>query len=135
MSEKEFDFWQDHSVNFLEMALSYTKREKVDQPDGYGKKSGGCGDTVELFLIIKNNIIETASYEIQGCMNTNACSAAMVNMLEGKTLSEAWNIKETDIIDYLETLPETSQHCAEFAIGSLHEALNDYQGKLNHENS
>ncbi len=129
MPDKEFDFWQDHSVNFLQMALSYTKREYVENPDGYGKKSGGCGDTVEIFLTVENNTLKNVSYEIQGCMNTNACAAALSVLVEGKTIDDAYRVKKKNIIEYLETLSKASEHCAEFAIGALQMALVDYQDK------
>jgi nitrogen fixation NifU-like protein len=32
------DFWQDHSLTFLEMAFRTDRRERLDKPDGYGKK-------------------------------------------------------------------------------------------------
>jgi hypothetical protein len=48
MSSEVFDFFQDHSHQFLEMALSRDKIGKMNSPDGYGKRTGNCGDTVEF---------------------------------------------------------------------------------------
>ncbi len=50
MEKSEFDFWQDHSLHYLEMAFRTDKREIINNPDGYGKRTGSCGDTVEIFL-------------------------------------------------------------------------------------
>jgi nitrogen fixation NifU-like protein len=50
MTGKDFDFWQDNSLHFLEMAFRYDRRERIQYPDGYGKRTGECGDTVEMFL-------------------------------------------------------------------------------------
>ena len=47
MQAMEFDFWQDHSEHYLEMAYRSDRREKIEHPDGYGKRTGECGDTVE----------------------------------------------------------------------------------------
>jgi nitrogen fixation NifU-like protein len=41
-----FDFWQDHSTHYLEMALGCDRCEVIKHPDGYGKRTGDCGDTV-----------------------------------------------------------------------------------------
>ena len=66
MTVKEFDFWQDHSLNFLEMAFRHDRRERLQNPDGYGKRTGECDDTVEMFLGIKNGHIQTVSFDTDG---------------------------------------------------------------------
>jgi hypothetical protein len=66
------DFWQDHSLTFLEMAFRTDCRERLDKPDGYGKKVGDCGDTVEFFINLDGDILGTLAYDINGCLNTNA---------------------------------------------------------------
>ena len=68
-----FDFWQDHSEPYLEMAFKYDRCERIVTPDGFGKRTGECGDTVEIFLLVRNNHIHTISYQTDGCINTNAC--------------------------------------------------------------
>jgi hypothetical protein len=37
-------------LTFLEMAFRTDRRERLEKPDGYGKKTGNCGDTVEFFI-------------------------------------------------------------------------------------
>ena len=53
-NKNNFDFWQNHSLHYLEMAFRSDKRETIDHPDGYGKRTGQCGDTVEIFLTVRN---------------------------------------------------------------------------------
>ena len=50
MTDQASDFFNRHSNHYLEMALSRDRIEIVKNPDGYGKNTGECGDTVELFL-------------------------------------------------------------------------------------
>jgi nitrogen fixation NifU-like protein len=118
-----FDFWQDHSLRFLEMAFRTDKRERLAQPDGYGKKTGGCGDTVEIFLSLDGERISAMAYESQGCMNTNACANAVIHLCEGRSLAEAWELTPEKVADFLQTLPADHFHCAELAIGALYLAL------------
>ena len=125
MSEKELDSLQDHSARFLEMAFSFNRRKRMIQPDGVGKKSGGCGDTVEIFLAVSNNRIRQAQFEIDGCQNTNATANAVCHLVEGKTIESAWQITPKTVADFLETLPENHFHCAELAVGALYMALTD----------
>jgi nitrogen fixation protein NifU and related proteins len=127
MDRKTFDFLQDHSPKYLEMAFKSDKCEIVEHPDGYGKSSSDCGDTIEFFLTINKDCIRWVSFEVNGCINTRACANTVVMMAEGKTVSEAWKIKPDDIIQYLETLPAESAHCAEMAVSALGLALNDFR--------
>ena len=127
MTTKEFDFWQDHSLNYLEMAFRYDRRERLQNPDGYGKRTGECGDTVEMFLNIQNGHIQSVSFDTDGCINTNACANTVAHLSEGKTIEEAWVITPEAVIGFLETLPEDNRHCAELAIGAFYLALTNCQ--------
>ena len=89
---KKFDFWQDNSINYLEMAFRHERRERLQNPDGYGKRTGECGDTVEMFLCVKGDRIQTVSFDTDGCINTNACANTVSQLSEGKTIEAAWNI-------------------------------------------
>ncbi len=130
MNEKKFDFWQDHSLNFLEMALNKDRAEKVENPDARGIKHGDCGDSIEFFLMMNDDVIEKISHDVDGCMNSLACANTLAHFVEGETLTKAWDITPEKIVDYLETLPEHELHCAELALGSLFLALTDYQKKM-----
>jgi nitrogen fixation NifU-like protein len=121
--KNDSDFWQDHSLTFLEMAFRSDRRERPDQPDGYGKKTGDCGDTVEFFITLDGDTIRTLSYDIDGCLNTNACCNAIVSIVEGKALDSAWEITPEQVGGFLETLPADHFHCAELAVGTFYLAL------------
>ncbi len=127
MIEKKFDFWRDHSLNYLQMAFDYDRHARLQNPDGYGKRTGECGDTVEMFLCIKNGRIQSVSFDTNGCINTNACANAVSHLTKGKTIKEGREITQEDVIDFLETLPEENYHCAELAVGAFYMALNNYQ--------
>ena len=89
---KDFDFWQEHSKQYLEMAFRTDRRKRVINPDGYGKHTGSCGDNVEISLTVENEKIQTVSYKINGCLNTNACANTVADLARGKTVGEAWEI-------------------------------------------
>lgn len=129
MTNKEFSFWQDHSLKYLEMAFRREKEGRLAHPDGYGKRTGDCGDTVEVYLNVNKSIIEEIAYQINGCINTNACTNAMIQMAENAPVDEAWAITPEKIAEYLETLPENHKHCSELAVGALYQALADYNKK------
>jgi nitrogen fixation NifU-like protein len=123
MTTKEFNFWQDHSLNYLEMAFHHGRRGRLQNPDGHGRRTGECGDTVEIFMRIKSGRIQTVSFDTNGCINTNACANTVSHLAEGKPIEEAWKITSEDVFEFLETLPEENYHCAELAVGALYLAL------------
>jgi nitrogen fixation NifU-like protein len=125
MDKKAFEFWRQHSVNFLSMALETGRREKIEHPDGYGKCSRECGDTLEIYLMSRNGKIASASFYTDGCIYTIACANALVRMIEGKPIEAARAISPQQIADFLESLPKAEIHCAELAVQALHIALLD----------
>jgi nitrogen fixation NifU-like protein len=127
MAVNEFDFWQDNSINYLQMAFRRDRRERLQNPDGYGKRTGECGDTVEMFLCIQDGRIHTVSFDTDGCINTNASANTVSHLSEGKTIEQAWNITPADVIEFLETLAEENHHCAQLAVGAFYLALANYQ--------
>jgi len=132
MEINRFDFWQDHSVRYLEMALSRDRCEVIEHPDGYGKRTGDCGDTVEMFLTVREGRIQSVSFEINGCINTSACANTVAELAEGRKVKDAWAITPDDVIAYLETLPAENTHCAELAAGAFYLALINWQELQRH---
>ncbi len=115
-----------HSRHYLEMALSHNRRRRPDHPDGHGKRTGVCGDTVEIFLEIQADHITRTWFDTDGCLNTNACANTVAQLTEGQPVKRAWEITAEDIITYLESLPPDEHHCAELAVGAFYLALSDY---------
>lgn len=112
------------------MTYLWDRRKTLEQPDGYGKKTGDCGDTISLYLAIRNEHISQVTFELEGCLNTSACCNALAVLVEGKTLEQSWTITPNDIIGYLETLPIDHHHCAELTVGTFYLALADYKRKI-----
>ncbi len=119
------DFFQHHSLNYIEMAMRTDRMARIQYPDGYSKKKGDCGDMVEFFLKGNRDKIKSVSFLVQGCMNTVACSNTVVDFAQGQSSEEAWDITPEQVIDFLETLPKDHHHCAELAVGAFYLALAD----------
>ena len=122
-------FFEKHSEKYLKMAFNKDRAEKIENPDGYGSKTGVCGDTISMYISTRKDKLDFVSYNVDGCVNTNACAATLSMLTEGKTLEQAWEITPEDISGYLETLPEHEMHCAELAVGAFFLALSDAQKK------
>ena len=127
MKENGFDFFQDHSLHYLEMAFRSDHQAIIENPDADGKRTGDCGDSVEFFLQISENTIQSISFLVNGCINTTACCNTVAQLVEGRSVEEAWGITPEKIIAYLETLPPDHMHCAELSVGALYLALSNFQ--------
>jgi len=94
-----------------------------EKPDGYGKNTGACGDTVEVFLTLHGDRLSRVSFRINGCGHTLAATTAVARMAEGKTLQDAWAISVERVLEMLGDIPPEFEHCAELAVGALYLAL------------
>jgi nitrogen fixation protein NifU and related proteins len=127
MNDAPSDFWQKHSLKFLELAFRSDRRERPANPHGHGKKKGDCGDEVEFFLLLEDDRIATIAYDLHGCINTNACANAIIELVEDRTLEQAWETTPEMVAAHLSSLPPDHFHCAELATGALYLALSDAQ--------
>ena len=123
--DKPFDFWNDHSLEFLEMAMKRDFQERVDVCDGYGKKTRDCGDTIEFFIVEKKNMLQAISYDLKGCLFSHACANTLIHLAQNQTIEAAEQISADDIIAYLKTLPRAEKHCAAHALSAFRSALAD----------
>jgi nitrogen fixation NifU-like protein len=98
----------------------------VRRPDGHARVMSDCGDTIEIFLRMKNGRVEDARFTSEGCVTTVASAQAASEMAVGKSIRECLAINQTSIINYLDGLPDESRHCAWLAALALHRALRYY---------
>ena len=125
--ETTSDFWQEHSLTFLEMAFRTDRHGRSAQPSGIGRNVGACQDSITLFVNVRDETIETIAYELEGCLNTNACANALAGIVEGHPVESAWQVTPEMVAAYLQTLPTDHVHCAELVVGAFYKALADYQ--------
>ncbi len=98
----------------------------LDNADGYAKITGPCGDTMEIWLRVKHDIIRDAGFMTDGCSTAIATGSMVTEMAKGRAAGEAQRISQRDILDALGGLPEDNEHCALLASNTLKEAIRDY---------
>ena len=94
--------------------------------DGFAKVTGPCGDTMEIWLRIKNGTIAEASFLTDGCGTSIASGSMVTEMVKGRSITEARKINQQDVLTALGGLPEESQHCALLVANTLKAAIRDY---------
>jgi nitrogen fixation NifU-like protein len=90
-----------------------------------------CGDVMRLQLKLNGDTIEDVKFKTYGCGSAIASSTMFVEMLKGKTVEEAKQIKDKDIAEALE-LPPIKLHCSVLAEESIHKAIEDWEAKVAH---
>ena len=90
-----------------------------------------CGDVMKLQLKLNNDIIEDVKFKTYGCGSAIASSTMFVDMLKGKTVAEAKQIKDKDIATALE-LPAIKLHCSVLAEESIKKAIENWEAKTKH---
>jgi len=89
--------------------------------------TGPCGDTMEIFLKIKDDVIEDAKFQAIGCAGAFSAGSALTAMIKRKTLEQAEKFNEGDIMDYLGGIPESKIHCACLSVRTLEKAIRQYR--------
>jgi nitrogen fixation NifU-like protein len=89
-----------------------------------------CGDVMKLQLKVNENtgIIDDAKFKTFGCGSAIASSSLATEWLKGKTVDQALNIKNTEIVNEL-SLPPVKIHCSVLAEDAIKAAINDYKTK------
>ncbi len=88
-----------------------------------------CGDVMKLQLKISaEGIIEDAKFKTFGCGSAIASSSLATEMVKGKTIQEAMQITNAEIVEEL-ALPPVKIHCSVLAEDAIKAAIADYQAK------
>ena len=87
-----------------------------------------CGDVMRLQLKLDGDLIKDVKFKTYGCGSAIASSTLFVDMLKGKTVEEAKQIKDKDIADALE-LPPIKLHCSVLAEASIRKAIEEWESK------
>ena len=87
-----------------------------------------CGDVMKLQIKIEDDVITDAKFKTYGCGSAIASSSLLTEWVKGKTLGQAKDIKNTDIVEAL-SLPPVKIHCSVLAEDSIRAAIKDYESK------
>ncbi len=88
-----------------------------------------CGDVMRLQIQINDEgVIEEAKFKTYGCGSAIASSSLLTEWVKGKTLDQAAEIKNTEIVEELE-LPPVKIHCSVLAEDAIKAAINDLKSK------
>lgn len=93
----------------------------------YGESK--CGDSLTVYIKVRDNVITDISYLVFGCAASVASSSVMSELAKGKTIEEALKLTDHDIVRALGGLPKAKIHCSVLGAQGLKKAINNYLEK------
>ncbi len=103
---------------------------EMENPDGVGKVGNPvCGDMMELYIKVENDVITDVKFMTFGCGAAIATSSMVTELVKGKTLDEALKISNATVAEALDGLPPVKMHCSVLAEDALKAAIEDYKTK------
>lgn len=124
--------------NYSEKVMEHFRNPRnvgeIENPDGIGHVGNPiCGDVMELYIKVKDNIITDAKFKTFGCGAAIATSSMVTELVIGKTIDEAKEITNKVVAEALDGLPPIKMHCSNLAEEALETAIKNYKEKLSHE--
>lgn len=103
---------------------------EIENPSGKGRVGNiVCGDIMELYIKVENNIITDAKFKTLGCGAAIATSSMVTEMVKGKSVNEALRVSNKAVVEALGGLPAHKLHCSVLAEEALKSAVEDYRKK------
>jgi nitrogen fixation NifU-like protein len=119
-----------YSEKVMDHFMNPRNQREIPDADGIGEVGNQkCGDIMRIFLKIHDGRVIDAAFQTFGCGAAVASSSMATEMIQGKTLEEAWEISNKAVTEALEGLPPQKLHCSVLAEEAIHAAINDYRKK------
>jgi nitrogen fixation NifU-like protein len=115
-----------YSETSIDHAMNPRNVGNLEDADGYASVTGPCGDTMDIWLKVKDDTIVNASFMTDGCGSTIAAGSMVTELARGKNISQALGTSQEEVLAALDGLPEESLHCALLAANTLKAAVKDY---------
>ena len=124
---KEYTLYNDTVMDHF---LNPRNMGDVQEADGVGEVgAAACGDIMKISLKIRDGKIEDARFKTFGCGSAIASSSMATELIKGRTLEEAKNFSNQEVVDALGGLPPVKIHCSVLAEEALKAAIEDYEAK------
>lgn len=120
------DMRNTYTETVIDHAMNPRNVGSMATADGFASVTGPCGDTMEIWLKVRNGTIVQASFSTDGCGTTIAAGSMVTDLARGQAIPNAMKLTQQDVLDALGGLPEESVHCALLAAKTLKEGIKDY---------
>jgi len=107
-------------------------RNVGEMPDADGVGTVGnakCGDIMQMFIKVENDIIVDVKFKTFGCGAAIATSSMATELVKGKSIDDALKLTNSAVVEALEGLPPVKVHCSVLAEEAIKAAISDYYKK------
>jgi len=119
-----------YSEKVMEHFMHPRNMGEMENPDGIGKVGNPiCGDIMEMYIRVKDNIITDVKFKTFGCGAAIATSSMTTELIKGKSLEEALKLTNKAVAEALDGLPPVKMHCSVLAEDAIKSAIDDYLKK------
>lgn len=124
------DTYTLYNPKVMEHFMNPKNMGDIPDADGVGEVgAAACGDIMKISLKIKDGKVEDARFKTFGCGSAIASSSMATELIKGRTLEDAMNFTNQEVVDALGGLPPVKIHCSVLAEEALKAALEDYLKK------
>jgi len=107
---------------------------EIKDADGVGEVGNiKCGDIMKIYIKVENDVITDCKFKTFGCGSAIASSSVTTEMVMGKTIEEALELTNQDVVQQLGGLPSVKVHCSVLAEDALKVAIYNYAKKAGKE--
>ena len=127
--------YSDKVIEHYEKPRNVGSLDSADDSVGTGLVGAPeCGDVMKLQIKVddETGIISDAKFKTFGCGSAIAASSLATDWVRGKSISEAEELSNVDIVEEL-SLPPVKIHCSVLAEDAIKAAIADYKSKNNME--
>jgi len=118
---------QGYSTKVMEHFANPRNVGEIEDADGVGKVGNPiCGDIMNMYIKVKDNVITDVKFKTFGCGAAIATSSIATEMIKGKTIEEALALTNDAVAEALGGLPKIKMHCSVLAEQAVRSAVNDY---------
>src|SRR5271154_4455178 len=98
---------------------------EVSNPDASVQlENPACGDILKLTMKVANGLILEIGFLAKGCVPAMACGSALTELVKGRTVAAASQLRREELVQSVGGLPEASTHASHLAMDALAAALN-----------
>lgn len=124
------DTYTLYNSKVMEHFMNPRNMGDLTDADGIGEVgAAACGDIMKISLKVRDGRIEDARFKTFGCGSAIASSSMATELIKGRTLEEAMQFSNQEVVDALGGLPPVKIHCSVLAEEALKAALEDYVKK------
>ena len=120
-----------YGKRFKEQLKNPRNAGSIKNPSGVGYVGDPSrGIAMELYISVKDGVIEDAKFKTLGCAASIAASSVIAEMVRGKSIEDALKISDKAVAEALGGLPQSQFYCASMGQELIKSAVDDYLDKI-----